>query len=198
MNNWFDIAILIILVIVFLKGFRKGMIKMLIELAIILLATIFGGKLAVIVLPHLQELTNISDNYAIITSYIISFIAIAIVMSMIGKLFEKVIEIVSLSLINRIIGGVISMGISMVILSIILNGILIIGKNNTFIGPEIKENSFFYDRVQSVLPSITPYIDYSDIQKIIPENIIEQIETINSIGVIDSSYQKQYFKVDSI
>ncbi len=198
MSSWFDIVVLILLTIVFIKGYRKGMIKMLIELAIILCATFLGGKLSLKIYPYIESMTNMTQQWISITSYIISFLIIAAVLSIVGHIIQKLIEIINLTFINRTIGGVISMAISMIILSIVLNIILILDSNNKIINKEVESSSFFYQRVQSIVPAVIPYLDSKEIDKIIPENIIEQIESINSTGIIDSSYQRLYFKTDSI
>lgn len=197
MNNWFDIVILGILLLVFIQGYRKGLIMMAIELAIVILATIFGGTLANRILPKIEHLTNMSQQWANVTSYIIAFVAIAFVLSIIGKVVQKLFNAINLNFLNRIGGGILSMGISMIILSIVVNLILVLDKNNSIITPEMTSKSFFYEGVQAVVPSVTPYLEFDIIEEIIPNNNSTPLEYINR-GVIDSSYQKRYFSTDSI
>lgn len=195
MNNWFDIVILGTLLLVFIQGYRKGLIIMAIELTIVILATIFGGTLANKILPKVEYLTNMSQQWANVVSYIVAFVAIALVLSMIGKIVQKLFSIINLNFLNRIGGGVLSMGISMIILSIIVNLILVLDKNRSIITPEIASKSFFFEGVQAVVPSVTPYLEFDIIDKIIPNNNSIPIEYINR-GVIDSTYQKRYFSTD--
>lgn len=197
MNNWFDIAVLVLLLIVFIKGFQKGLIRMAIELGIVIFSTIFGGKLAERILPTVESLTNLSSQWASVTSYIISFVAIAIALSIVGQVIQKVIRVINLNFINRIGGGIISMGIAMIILSIVLNLILVLDKDQQIMTPATTSSSFFYEGVLSVVPATTPYLKFDLIEGVIPEEYIEQFDKINN-GIIDSAYQKRYFSTDSI
>lgn len=198
MNNWFDIIVLVILVIAFFKGIKKGVIRMLVELSIIVVATIFGGKLASNILPELEKITNLSDQWANVVSYVIAFAIIAVALTLIGNIIQKLINLVSLTFINRIAGGIISMSISVILISILINIILIIDINKDIFKPDMISKSFFFDRVQSVVPAITPYLDNEEIEKIIPEKYIREIEHSNSNGKIDSTFQRQYFETDSL
>lgn len=198
MNNWFDIIVLVILVIAFFKGIKKGVIRMLVELSIIVVATIFGGKLASNILPELEKITNLSDQWANVVSYLIAFAIIAVALTLIGNIIQKLINLVSLTFINRIAGGIISMSISVILISILINIILIIDINKDIFKPDMISKSFFFDRVQSVVPAITPYLDNEEIEKIIPEKYIREIEHSNSNGKIDSTFQRQYFETDSL
>lgn len=198
MNNWFDIIVLVILVIAFFKGIKKGVIRMLVELSIIVVATIFGGKLASNILPELEKITNLSDQWTSVVSYVIAFAIIAVALTLIGSIIQKLINLVSLTFINRIAGGIISMSISVILISILINIILIIDINKDIFKPDMISKSFFFDRVQSVVPAITPYLDNEEIEKIIPEKYIREIEHSNSNGKIDSTFQRQYFETDSL
>lgn len=197
MNNWFDIIVLATLLIVFVQGYRKGLIMMAIELGIVIIATIFGGTLAQKILPILESVTSMSPKWANVISYILAFVAIASVLSLIGKVVQKLFKVINLNFLNRIGGGILSMGISMIILSIVVNLILILDTNNSIITPKIASSSFFYEGVQAVVPAATPYLKFDLIEEIIPDDYIKQREQINN-GNIDSSYQKRYFDVDSI
>lgn len=198
MNNWFDIIVLVILVIAFFKGIKKGVIRMLVELSIIVVATIFGGKLASNILPELEKITNLSDQWTSVVSYVIAFAIIAVALTLIGNIIQKLINLVSLTFINRIAGGIISMSISVILISILINIILIIDINKDIFKPDMISKSFFFDRVQSVVPAITPYLDNEEIEKFIPEKYIREIEHSNSNGKIDSTFQRQYFETDSL
>lgn len=63
----------------------------------------------------------------------------------------------------------------MVILSILLNLVLMIDKNEIIIKKEIKENTFFYERVEAVVPAIVPYLDKDVWEKYIDSENTEKI-----------------------
>jgi len=87
--NAFDILILILLLLAFVHGYRKGLIMQLVGLATIILAAIFGGKLAAIILPELVRLIKLTPEVAKVISYILAFAGIAIVIALIGRLVQR-------------------------------------------------------------------------------------------------------------
>ncbi len=205
MLNWFDIVILVFLLIAFINGYRKGLVTMLVGLATVILAAVFGGKLAARVLPELQNLFDMSPQAANVLSYVAAFFLIAIVVSLAGKMVQKICESVNLSFVNRLLGSVISLATAMVVCSILLNLVLMLDFNEKLIKPEVKKESFFYDRVRVVVPAIVPYLDKEIWEEYVPEKYRKQIEgsgNTNDISgngqTIDSTFQKKHFDTDSI
>ncbi|MDO5665305.1 MAG: CvpA family protein [Bacteroidia bacterium] len=205
MLNWFDLIILIFLLIAFVNGYRKGLVMMLVGLATVILAAIFGGQLAVKILPELQKLIDVSPQLANVLSYIAAFLVIAIVLGIIGFLIQKIFESVNLNIINRILGSVVSVGTVVVVLSILLNLTLMLDSGEKIIKPDIKQKSFFYERVRVVVPAIVPYLNKEVWEEYIPEKYRKQVESSGAINnnmeagqPIDSTFQNKYFKTDSI
>lgn len=200
--NWFDLVIIILLLIALIDGYRKGLIQQLVGLTIILISAIFGGKLAAYFLPLLDRFLDLSPSLARVLSFVLAFAAIAIVISFIGRLIQKLLAAVLLGTVNRILGSIIAVGTLILILSIILNLVLMLDKNESLISKEIKEESFFFERVEAVVPAVVPYLD-KEFWDFIPENYREEIERkSDSIfqnrpkGIdIDSVFQKEHFTV---
>lgn len=192
--NWFDLTVGILLLVAFINGYRKGLIMQLVGLATIILAAVFGGRLAQIILPHINRIIDSSPEVTRVLSFILAFIAIAIALSLVGRLLQRFIDVVFLSFINRLLGAVIAVGTLMVFLSIILNLILMLDTNQQVIRKEIKEESFFFERVEAVVPAIVPYLQPQLWEDIIPENYREEIER-KSAPEIDSTYQQRHFNV---
>lgn len=200
--NWFDLFVIVLLIIAFIRGYRKGLIMQLVGLASIVLAAIFGGNLAAKILPWINETLNLSPGFAGVLSFVIAFGIIASVISLIGVLLQKFIDVVFLSFFNRILGSVIAIGTMMVFLSIILNLVLMLDTNESFIKEEIKEESFFFERVEAVVPAIVPYLNQDFMEDYIPENYRKEIESKsdsiyrNIPGIIDSTFQQKHFNVE--
>lgn len=200
--NWFDLVVLILMLIALVNGYRKGLIQQLVGLAIIILSAIFGGKLAAYILPELNRFLDLSPNLARVLSFLLAFAAIAIVISLIGNLIQKFVNVILLSFVNRLLGSFIAVGTLMFILSIILNLVLMLDKKENLISKEIKNESFFFERVEAVVPAVVPYLD-KELREYIPENYREEIENkSDSIfqktprgKEIDSIFQKEHFTV---
>lgn len=202
--NWFDLTTLILLLVALVKGYRKGFIMQLVGLTVIVLAAIFGGKLAETILPEINRFLDISSNLARVLSFLIAFGLIAVVISIIGRLIQKFVDVVFLSFFNRILGSVIAVGTMMVVLSIVLNLVLMLDKRENMISNEIRKESFFFERVETVVPAIVPYLDKEFWEEYVSENYRKEIEkksdsllkNIPGINNIDSTFQKRHFKVD--
>ena len=199
MLNWFDLLVLIFLIVAFINGYRKGLVTMLVGLVTVVLAAVFAGKLADILLPHIQKMFGSSPQVATVLSYVAAFLAIGAVVSIIGFLIQKLFESVNLNFINRILGSVVSIGTTVVVLSILLNLILMLDRKEKIIKPEIKQKSFFYERVRVAVPAIVPYLNKETWEEYVPEKYREQLENNTGTGQpIDSAFQKKYFETDSI
>ncbi len=192
--NWFDLTVGILLLIAFINGYRKGLIMQLVGLATIILAAVFGGRLAQTILPQINRIIDLSPEVARVLSFILAFVAIAVGLSLVGRLLQRFIDIVFLSFINRLLGAVIAAGTMMVFLSIILNLVLMLDLNQQVINKKTKEESFFFERVEAVVPAIVPYLQPQLWDEIIPEKYREEIEKKNE-PIIDSTYQQRHFNI---
>lgn len=173
--NWFDLVILFLLLIALVNGYRKGLVQQLVGLAIILLSAIFGGRLASYILPELYRFLELSPDLARVLSFVLAFAIIAIVISLIGKIIQKLLSVILLSTVNRILGSIIAVGTLMFILSITLNLVLVLDKNETLISEEIKRDSFFFERVEAIVPAVVPYLN-KELWEFVPKNYREEIE----------------------
>lgn len=202
--NWFDLLIALLLLIAFVNGYRKGLIMQLVGLATLVLAAIFGGRLAEKILPEIHRLIEISPDAARVLSFVLAFALIAIVLSLVGKMLQQFIDVVLLSFINRLSGAVIALGTMMLLLSIILNLVLMLDKEQVVIKKEIREESFFFERVEAVVPALVPYLNQALWDGFIPEKYREEIEkksdsiyqSLPDSNPIDSAYQQRYFDVN--
>lgn len=202
--NWFDLLIGILLLIAFINGYRKGLIMQLVGLATLVLAAIFGGRLAEKILPEIHRLIDITPVAARVLSFVLVFALIAIVLSLVGKMLQKFIDVVLLSFINRLLGAVIAVGTMLLFLSIILNLVLMLDKEEVVLKKETREDSFFFKRVETIVPAIIPYLNNEYWYEYIPENYREEIEKktdsldqpLPERNRIDSTYQQRYFDVN--
>jgi len=202
--NWFDIVITLLLLVAFISGYRKGLIMQLVGLATIVLAAIFGGKLAANILPELNRIINFTPDVARVISFVLAFALIAVGISLIGRLLQRFIDVVFLSFINRLVGAVLAVGTMMVFLSVILNLVLMLDKGEVAITPETKKESFFFPRVEAVVPAIVPYLNQEFWDEYIPEKYREEIEgksdsilqSLPAGNTIDSLFQQRHFNVD--
>ncbi|MEQ6122689.1 CvpA family protein [Pseudotenacibaculum sp. MALMAid0570] len=177
--NVFDIIIAALLIFAFVRGFAKGFF---VEVASLI--ALIGGVWGAIHFSYfaadlLEERVDWDENYIALTAFAITFIAIVITVSSLGKVLTKVADFAALGLVNKILGGVFALLKSVLILSVIFVFFSRVNGTIPFVGKETLDNSILYAPVKSIVPTIFP-------------SIIEEIETketeINN-GV--SFYEKQ-------
>ena len=204
MTNWFDLTVGILLLIAVINGYRKGLIMQLVGLAILVLSVIFGGRIAEVIVPHFTGWINLTPEAARVLSYLLAFSVIAIALTLVRRILQKFIDVVLLSFLNRLTGAVIAAATMMLFLSILLNLVLLLDRNETVISPRIKQESFFYSRVEAVVPAIVPHLNSRFWDEYVPKRYREEIEkksdslyqTPPGSQSVDSSYQKRYFDVN--
>ncbi|HUI32207.1 MAG TPA: CvpA family protein [Dysgonamonadaceae bacterium] len=174
MMSWFDIIVSLILLASFVRGVQKGLVMQLARLAAIIIGAIFAGKVAKIILPFLLNTIHISVNAAGVISYILAFVVIVFGVNLIGKMLHGLFDTLHISFLNKILGAIISVGSTMVILSILLNLAIILDPEEEVITKKIKTETFFYSRVQVVVPIIVPYLDRDIWEKYIPEQLRQE------------------------
>lgn len=202
--NRFDIFIAILLSIALIIGYRKGFVKQLVGLAVILLSAIFGGKLAELILPQLSRIINVSSNIETVLSFLIAFLLISLVTSLIGYLLQKIIDVASLSFLNRLLGAVVAITILTIVLSLLLNLTLIVDQRERVLKKELRNSSLFFKPIEAVAPAIVPFLNRKFKETFIPDSRHNRIESksdslLRSVPgpySIDSLFQQRYFEVD--
>ena len=192
--NWFDLTVLIFLLIAAVNGYRKGFVAMLGGLATILLAAIFGGKLATVVLLYLNAWMELSFNVASVIAYVVAFLLIAVTVGLLVKFIQSILQAVSINFLNRLAGILLALGTTMLLLSILLNLVLMLDINEKIIKPAIKQQSIFYERVQVVVPSVVPYLNQETWEKYVPQKYRDEIEKSTPYERVDSGYRQKYLE----
>ena len=107
--NYIDIIVLLFLLWGAYRGFSKGLI---IEVAT-LLGLVFGVYVAIKYSSYTEDILvdflNISSRYISYIALAVTFVLVAIVVYIIGKLLTKLIDIISLGLINKLLGTILGL-----------------------------------------------------------------------------------------
>lgn len=159
--NWLDIVLAIPLLWFLYKGFRNGLIIELASLAALVLGIYVALHFSFYVEGYLLENFEIDDKYLYIISFAITFIIVALLVYLVGKIIHKVISIVALGFLNRLAGGVFGLLKAALVLSVVLY--FINGFDDSLIKADVKENSVLYDPVESIVPFIIPRLDLDEI-----------------------------------
>lgn len=104
--NTFDIILLIFLGYGFIRGLFKGLFVEVASLLALILGIYGAIHFSEFVGNYLHELLDWNKKYITIASFVITFLAIVIAISLAGKLLTKLADFASLGMLNKIFGGV--------------------------------------------------------------------------------------------
>lgn len=154
--NSLDIILGIFLIIGLVQGFRKGFFNQLASLAGLVLGVVGAIYFSHIVSGFLGSFTNWDEQILNLVSFIITFLAIVMLVSFIAKILTKTADMVALGLVNKILGSLIGVLKTAFFLSVLLLFINSIENNISFMDEEKKEASILYKPVASLAPMVLP------------------------------------------
>lgn len=148
--SFLDIVLAILLVWGLYKGLTNGLFVELASL-VALIAGIFGAiHFSYVAGDYLSQNMDWNPRYIKITSFIITFIAIVLLVHFAGKLLTKVADFAMLGLLNKIAGGI----FGALKVAVILGGLLIFFERATanfnFVNEETRKESILYQPVRDI------------------------------------------------
>jgi membrane protein required for colicin V production len=102
--NWLDIVILIIIIISAVSGFVSGLIKSVFSLVGLIVGIVLAGRYYVAFSSHLGFIPG--DSGPRIGAFIIIFLAVMLIATLLGVILTKIISAIMLGWLNRIGGAV--------------------------------------------------------------------------------------------
>lgn len=148
--NFLDIILGLLLAYGLYKGLKNGLFVELASL-IALIAGIYGAiHFSYIAGDYLSKNMEWDEQYMNIASFVITFVAIVILVHLSAKLLTKIADFAMLGLLNKIAGGI----FGTVKVAVIIGAFLIFfdGMNNTFsfINDETKSESKLYKPIKEI------------------------------------------------
>ena len=165
--NWLDIVLAIPLLWLTFKGLRNGFIIELASLAALILGIFVALHFSFYAEGYLSDHFEISERYLYIISFVITFVVVAVIIYLIGKLIHKLFQIIALGLLNRIAGGIFGLLKAALVLSVLIYFLNGFDPGSKILKQEVKENSYLYEPIESIVPMIIPRLDINGID--IPE-----------------------------
>jgi membrane protein required for colicin V production len=148
--SFLDIVLGILLVWGLYKGFVNGLFVELASL-VALIAGIFGAiHFSYIAGDYLSQNMDWNERYIKIASFLITFIAIVLIVHFAGKLLTKIADFAMLGILNKIAGGI----FGALKVAIIVGALLVFFERATasfnFINEETQEDSILYTPVRDI------------------------------------------------
>jgi membrane protein required for colicin V production len=163
--NLLDAVLILPIVIMAISGFNNGFIKELASFAALVLGIYFAIYFSDVVAGFLMKTFDISHRYVFILAFLITFVGVVLLVSLIGKLLDKIAALVALGLINKIFGLVFGLFKGVLIMSIFLVIFNMIDTKEHILKSEHKKGSLLYQPLFQVAPLILiniQNIDFSD------------------------------------
>jgi membrane protein required for colicin V production len=157
--NYIDIFLIVPLLWGAFKGFKKGLIIEVVSLAALGLG-IWGGVYFSDYAVNLI-IEKVDDKYIPITAFMLTFLAIVLVVYFLGRLLEKIIDIVQLKFINKLAGacfGLLKFGLIISILLFITDRY---NQQFNFLPEDFSENSLIYEPLVELPNVLIPAIKNS-------------------------------------
>jgi membrane protein required for colicin V production len=115
-----DIIALILLILLFVRGYRKGIIVALCSVIAILAGLTCAMALSAKLAIYLQDKGYVSSGWAPILSYVVLFIAVVWLVRLLAKLIDNFSNSILLGWVNKSIGGLLYALTGMVVYSSLL------------------------------------------------------------------------------
>jgi membrane protein required for colicin V production len=163
--NWFDLVVVILILVTLGKGFFSGLVMQIASLAGLVLGAVFAGQLSALIAPKLIQVTDVAPHIIGPLSYIVAFAAILVGLFFAGKLIESFVNALQLSFLNRLAGAVFCCTKWIVLFSILLNLLAEFDQNKTLIKEDVRENSRAYPYIAEVSRAVIPYLRFDWVQE---------------------------------
>lgn len=158
--NWFDLVVVVIVILSMIRGLFSGLVMQLATLAGIILGAVFAGKLSEYIAPELIKITEASPHIVGPLSYILAFIAILIGLFFVGKLIESFVDAIKMTALNRLAGGIFCAAKWIVIFSILINLLVEFDQDKSIIKEDVRNQSYTYPLVTEVAKTVIPYLRF--------------------------------------
>jgi membrane protein required for colicin V production len=157
MTPIFDIVIAILLVIAFIAGVRKGIIRQVFGLAALLLGVYGAFKFSKLIGHYLLEWFKINGQLAQGIAFVVTFILILFLVIFIGRIAAKLISLATLGSIDKILGGIFSVLKIACILCVLQFIVQSFNAQFHFLSAQV-ETSFFYGLFDTICRFVFPYL----------------------------------------
>lgn len=158
--HWFDITVFVLAALSVIYGFTSGLIMQLALLIGIVLGGMFSGLVADKIYPFMEKYLQLEPHIMAPASYVLAFILIMIVISLLGTMLQSVLKAIKLNFLNRLGGAAFCLTFVLFVLSICLNLLVEFDRNKSILSDEVRVDSHTFSIVRSVAPTIVPYLRF--------------------------------------
>lgn len=142
--NYIDIIILLILVYGAARGFFKGLIVEVFTLLGLVLGVFLAMKYSVYAENVLRDFLNVSESYLHPVGLAVTFLLVAVVTYLLGKMLTKLVDVIALGIPNKLLGMLFGVLKYFVLICFVLMITDSLNETFGFLKAETQEKSIFY------------------------------------------------------
>jgi len=163
--NYIDLILGIILIIAAFQGFRQGFIVELASLAALILGIWGAIHFSDWTADFITDTTGYKSEHLSTIAFVVTFIAIVILIHILGKMLDTAVKAVALGFLNRLAGIIFGVLKAAVILSIFLLLFESVDENVHILPAGQKAESKIYQPLKQLVPTLFPFIKLWDSEK---------------------------------
>lgn len=156
--NFIDLILGILLIVAAIQGFRKGFIVELASLAALVFGIWGGIKFSDWTAGFISDTTGFHSEYLSIIAFFVTFIAIVVLIHILGKVIDNAVKAIALGFLNRLAGIIFGVLKTAVILSIFLLLFDAVDENVHLLPAAQKSESKVYAPLKQLVPTLFPFI----------------------------------------
>lgn len=153
-----DIVLIILLLFSAISGYRKGLIRELTSLAAWILGVYMAVKLTQVLAPLITPTPIHSPVIAKIVTFALIFMAVVVIVNIIGHFLQAFFEDLDLVFLLRIGGAFVSVFKTVFILSLLMVILHLSIIKWNWPSEETRQKSYFYQPIESVAPAVFVYL----------------------------------------
>jgi len=153
--KFIDIVLIVLLIIGGYRGYKKGLLLEVIAIIALILAIIGGFKLMQWGMHVLTDQFHFTGKLIPVVSFILIFVAIILLVNIIGHILRKVVHLTLLGGLDSVAGSIVGILKWAFGLSVLLWFFSAIGFT---VPPHISENTFVYPKVFDFAPKVIGYL----------------------------------------
>ncbi len=161
--NWIDFVIIALLVFGLIQGFIDGLIIEIAELAALVLGIWGAIHFSWWTADKLAGWFDMQSSWTGVISFAMTFIAIVIVVYLVGKLLDSILKAVSLGFAIKTLGAAFGVLKTALILSVVFVFLNTIDEKKHFLPSNTINGSFLYNPIADLVPAIFPVIEGGDL-----------------------------------
>jgi membrane protein required for colicin V production len=163
--TWIDFAIVVILGLSMLTGFRNGFVREAASLAALVLGIWGAIKFSGFTAAKLYDYFDMTGNYVGVVAFFVTFCIIVVLVHFIGLIADKLVDAVALGFVNKLLGIGFALLKSVLILSVMFVILNTVDLHRPFLPRDTIEKSMFYNPISDIIPALFPVIGEGDFGK---------------------------------